>query len=58
MSFYGYKYSYRLNAQHDIVSDGEHKHAHTFLITLYIQVKNSNDFVPYYIVEKNIEKYF
>lgn len=58
MGFRGYKYSFRLNAMHDIIGKGEYKHAHTFFITLFIEVKHNNEFSPYYLVEEKIENYF
>lgn len=57
MAFYGYKYSFRLNAMHDIVSNGKYKHSHTFFITLYIESKKTEKFEPYYLVEERIEEY-
>lgn len=58
MLFCGYKYSYKLNAWHDIIANGEYKHSHCFSISLYIEVKNTDNFVPYYVIEEKIENYF
>lgn len=57
MGFCGYKYSFRLNAIHDIISNGENKHGHTFYITLYIESKETDNFQPYYLVEERIENF-
>lgn len=57
-NFCGYKCSFRLNAMHNISPNIENKHSHTFCITLYIEVKETETFIPFYLVENKIENYF
>ena len=47
--FEGYKMTFKFNASHSL-SDETKKHAHTFLVRLYIQ-KDTKDFVEFFEYE-------
>ncbi len=53
--FEGYKMTFKFNASHSL-SDETKKHAHTFLVRLYIQ-KDTKDFVEFFEYEKLIKNY-
>ncbi len=52
-----YKYKYYLNASHSFDDVEDHKHSHTFVITLYIEMEKSG-FVAFYDVDKRLDSYF
>ncbi|MDY2789688.1 MAG: 6-carboxytetrahydropterin synthase [Lachnospiraceae bacterium] len=52
-----YKLKYYMNASHSFLDQPEKRHAHTFAITLFIEVLEE-DFVAFYAIEKRLDQYF
>ena len=52
-----YKFKYYLNASHSFHNEREHKHAHTFSITLFIEILEK-EFISFYEVDKRLDQYF
>lgn len=52
-----YKFKYYLNASHSFHNDRENAHAHTFAITLFIEIMEKG-FISFYEVDKKLEQYF
>ena len=57
MVFRGYKYTYNLNAYHDISNNLNNNHKHTFTIILYISHVDASKFALYSELEYNLNKY-
>lgn len=57
MLFRGYKYTYNLNAYHDISPNLNNNHRHTFSIVLYISYIDASVFSTYSNIEKKLNAF-